>query len=287
MKKLIYFLFIFSLPLQAAEIIGVGIPPIAFLVERVGGEKIEVVQALKDGQNPHTFSLSPKTITMLSKAKAYFSIDFPFEEKITSTLNQIDGIKIVDISKGIRRITSENDHDEHHDNHHNEHHHGEFDPHIWTSPRNLSVMTGKILETLSKLFPQHSSSFTANAKDLLKEIEYLQSKIERNLKPLHEKSILIYHPSINYLLQEYHINVIPIEHEGKRPTQKQLVQLIEKSKKIGIKNILIGEQFDQRNIAPITRILKGQVITYNPLQKEILKALSSISEKVMKAASKK
>ena len=281
MKYIFAFLLLASSQLMAKELVGTSIPPIAFLAERIGGEHVEVITALGAGQNPHAFTLSPKKMHKLTKVTKYLTIKIPFEHKIVRTIRDINSNAVVDISKGIKRISS-TDHDHDHDLGHNDN----KDPHIWTSLQNLSAMSAMIKDQFIKSFPAHSSSFEKNYLQLQNEIDKKETIIREQLAPLKGKIIMVYHPSINYLTEQFGIEVLPIEYEGKKPTQKQLRKIIEKAKRNGINSILIGDQFDKSNLTPITSALNGVTVSYQVLEKDILNELVKISQKISDCASK-
>ncbi|MCK4727346.1 MAG: zinc ABC transporter substrate-binding protein, partial [Desulfobacterales bacterium] len=57
----------------------VSIPPQAYFVERVGGERVDVSVLVGPGYSPATYEPMPRQIAELGKAKVYFRIGVPFE----------------------------------------------------------------------------------------------------------------------------------------------------------------------------------------------------------------
>jgi zinc transport system substrate-binding protein len=94
----------FSCELAAAEPIEVfaGIPPVGYLVERIGGNRVHVDVLIQSGQDPHTFEPMPKQIQALGKAKMFFKAGMPFENQLLEKIRGVHpGLIVVDTAEGI------------------------------------------------------------------------------------------------------------------------------------------------------------------------------------------
>ena len=146
----------------------VGIPPLAYLVEQIGGEHVEVDVLVQPGQDPHTFEPTPQQVRALAKAELFFKIDMPFEdvllEKITESNQRL---AVVDATRGIEKhamdaacsghggpARGEQDDDAHAA--------GEPDPHVWLSPPLLKIMAENIAEALEQADPPHAQDYRKN-----------------------------------------------------------------------------------------------------------------------------
>ncbi|MGB4096157.1 MAG: zinc ABC transporter substrate-binding protein, partial [Acetomicrobium sp.] len=104
-------------------IVFTSVPPIAYFIERIGGNEVQVESLIGPKDDPHAFEPKPRQMVSLSKARIYFSTNFPFETNILSKIKSSNpDLLVVDISLG---ATSMEDHDEKCQG---------SDPHIWTSP---------------------------------------------------------------------------------------------------------------------------------------------------------
>ena len=59
----------------------VSIPPQAHFVERVGGAYVDVEVLVASGGSPHSFDPTPRQMAKLSRARIYFAIGVPFEQR--------------------------------------------------------------------------------------------------------------------------------------------------------------------------------------------------------------
>lgn len=57
----------------------VSIPPQAYLVERIGGDRVHCSVLLPPGANPHTYDIRPTQIVELARARLYVRIGIAFE----------------------------------------------------------------------------------------------------------------------------------------------------------------------------------------------------------------
>jgi zinc transport system substrate-binding protein len=80
----------------------VGIPPLAFLAEQIGGEHVEVGVLVQPGQDPHTFEPSPQQVLALSKAKLFFAIGMPFEKTLLDKITEGNRrLVVIDAAYGV------------------------------------------------------------------------------------------------------------------------------------------------------------------------------------------
>jgi len=99
----------------------------------------------------------------------------------------------------------EDDHDDHgHDDH--GHAHGEYDPHIWLDPSNAKVIVKKITNQLSKIDKENSSTYKANSKKLLKDLDNLIKEIKNEINK--DASFVVFHDAYQYFEKRFGINVI-------------------------------------------------------------------------------
>jgi zinc transport system substrate-binding protein len=91
-----------------------GIPPLAYLVEQIGGERVNVGILVQPNQDPHTFDPTPQQIVALSKAKVFFQVGMPFENTLLNKIKKSNTrLVVVDVTSGIlkRRMDSACTHD--------------------------------------------------------------------------------------------------------------------------------------------------------------------------------
>ena len=90
---------------ESAEKINVfvGLPPYAYLVQRIGGERVHVGTLLEAGRDAHSFALSPKQSLALGRSQLIFIAGMPFERAVAERLRRAANLKVVDVTEGLQK----------------------------------------------------------------------------------------------------------------------------------------------------------------------------------------
>lgn len=272
-------------------VIFVSIAPAEFLVKRVAGDKFSVRPLVEANRDPHDFSPSPKLLVELGGSAAFFTTGMPFEESLVENLNQgTRGLKIIDLTQGIELHEydcqhhdhehengegEEHDHDDHHD-----HDHGEYDTHIWLSPPLLVQQTATIVKALSELDPENAELFQTNGALLQGEISDLHKELTAKLAPAKGRKFYVYHGAFAYFANAYGLVQEAIEIGGRKPEQKRVFELIESAKEEGVKTIIVQPQFDPESAKTIAGAIGGEVISIDPMERDLFQNLRKLSEAI-------
>lgn len=270
-------------PLEYMDVF-VGIDPLAYFVERIGGEYVRVNILVQPGQSPHSFEITPKQMTALSRSKLFFTVGMPFEKQLLAKIRNIANLlTVVSTDRGIKKrmMSSQNGQQQSDLNHDN--HSGEPDPHIWMSPPLIGLQAKNIAEALVESDPKHADYYNGNLVSFLSEIDSTDKRIRKTLKPYQGRSFYVFHPAFGYFGDEYGIKQEAVEMEGKPPTPKQLNALIRKAISENVKIIFVQPQFDKKSAETIADAIGGVVVPMNPLAKNVLQNLELMAEKIEKA----
>ena len=60
-----------------------GLPPIAFMAARIGGDAVSVKSVLPEGRSPHDYSPSPRDIKGVASATLFLTTRMVFEKALT------------------------------------------------------------------------------------------------------------------------------------------------------------------------------------------------------------
>ena len=265
--------------------VNVSILPQVYLLDKTGGERVEISLLVPPGKDPHSYSPTPGQIAKLVKSKILFLIGMPFEKALLPKIQNIaPKTAIIHTEQGIERlkIKSRHDRDDHEptENHHGE---GTADPHIWLDPSLVKLQTETILRALIQHDPAGESYYTKRAKQFISDLDQTHQSIKQLLSPLKGKTIYVFHPSFGYFTNAYQLIQEAIEIEGKRPKIKELALLIKKAKREKAKVIFVQPQFDKSAAQKIARAINGEVIPLNPLAQDILGNLEFMARSIKKA----
>ena len=261
----------------------VGIPPLAYLVEQIGGEHVTVDVLVPPGQDPHTFEPTPQQILALGRATIFFKIDMPFETVLLERVREgNDRLKIVDVTRGVKKRIMDApccgptaDH-----GHGQETEHGEPDPHVWLSPPLLKIQAENIASALRQADPSHRAAYQKNLATLLARLDAVDRQIRRRLAPYRGRSFYVFHPSFGYFADAYGLKEKAVEAGGQSPTPQELRTLIEQARDEGVTTIFVQPQFDPRGAQIVADALGGKVVPINGLGENVIEDIEDIATKI-------
>ena len=263
--------------------VSVSVLPQEFFVEKIGGDKVSINTLIPPGASPVSYEPTPRQIADLVNSKIYVKVghpSFPFEKKWFEKI--ISGKKIiaVNMSAGIDyRFVEKHDYNEDH-NHRAEETGISNDPHVWVSPACVKKASENILKALIEADPENSKYYTANYEVFKKEIEKIQQQIHLILQGVNKENnkFMVFHPSWGYFADEFGLQQIAIESNGKEPSAKGIASIIDQAKLNNIKVIFIQKGFNSSAAQVIAKEIKGKVVEIDPLAKNWLENLKKVAE---------
>ncbi len=274
------------LPGQGAERplrIFTGIPPVAGLAEKIGGDRVAVETLLRPGDNPHTFEPRPRQAAALGRADLFLSCGFPFEERLARNLKgRSSGPVVAELGADLYASTepesgvsrSHRDHDPDH---------GEADPHVWLSPSLLRVLSLDLFHALKTLDPASGSYFQRRLNRLLAEIDSLDRGIGQSLAPFRGRSFLAAHPSFGRFAEAYGLNQMSVESEGKSPSARGLSAIVREARKERVSIVFIEPQFDPSGAEAVAKAVGGTVAAVDPLGRDALATIRVFSDLLVRS----
>ena len=254
-----------------------GIPPVAYLVKRIGGPHVRVEVLVQPGQDPHIFEPTPRQVVRLSKSRLFFKIGMPFEQRLADRVAAGDArISIVDTAAGIKRrsedFACECDHDDDEDS--------GADPHVWLAPRQLKQMTANVSAALCGADPPHASAYRANLAALDVELDALDARLQAGLAPYRGQAFYVFHPAFGYFADAYGLRQESVEIEGKLPAPRQLFRLVKQARADHVKIIFLQPQFNQQIAASIAQAIGGAVMPMDDMAYDVVTNLNDIAKTV-------
>lgn len=277
-------------PSDTRPVFAACIEPHAFLLEKIGGDRIRVEVLVPANQDPHQYEASPNKVAMLSKAKVLFCTGMPFEEILVPKLKSVSAdLKIVDLRVGIvlRKLELHS-----HDGgdastghaHRADCSHDGLDPHIWFAPTILKKQAETVLNTLLEFDMESADYYRGNYERLLEEIETTRQEIAGKLAPFHGRSIFVFHPSYGYFCDEFGLRQKAIEFEGKSPKPQQLNKLIiETKKEERPPTIFVQPEFNRAPADAIAEATGGKIIVHSALEHGVLKCMRRFTDEFVAA----
>ena len=241
----------------------------------VGGEKIDVTLLVPIGVEPHDWEPTIKDVQQIHKSDFVIINGVGFENWVDNlSENDYDGI-IVDTSKGISKIQSEEKHDEekhdeekHDEEKHDEHDHLLGDPHIWLNPIYAKIQVQNIATAFSNSDPKNALFYHTNAEEYNKKLDVLDSKIRTDLTGC-KRDFIAFHNAFSYFADEYDLNqhtIVATTNSHGEITAKTLEIVILTAKELNIDVIFSEETVNTKTSQIIANEIGGKVLVLSPLE---------------------
>lgn len=262
----------------------VTILPLAFFVENIGKERVDVSVMIPPGGNPHTYEPTPRQLRELSLAGLYVKVGtaLEFERAWMDKLISLNKKMLVcDSSRGLHLIEMDQDHG---DGGEKNHHQGRYDPHVWLSPVNAVAMVINIRNCLIRIDPEKERLYTENAKRLISRLKELDQELKEKFSSLEKRSFLVFHPAWGYFARDYGLEEINVEHAAKEPTAGQIIRVIKRAREDRIRVVFVSPQFNKKSAEVIAKEIGGRVEFLDPLAEDYFKNLRRAADAFVESA---
>jgi zinc transport system substrate-binding protein len=256
MKRILFLLY-FCASLFAYDVT-VSILPQKFIINQIANNKVQVNVMIPPGGNPVTYSPKPKQLIKLKNSKIYFTIGVPFEKAWIDKFTSINPkIRIIYFGKNLK--TDKN-------------------PHIWLDPIFLISEAQVVTNALSEIDPKNTAFYHKDYKKLIKKLQKTDITIQKMLQNKKQRKFIIFHPNLYYFAKRYSLKEIAIEKNGKEPSIRYLLKIINIAKKEHIKVIFASPEFSQQSADFIAHKVDAKIIEFSALKYNIIQNLLDISK---------
>lgn len=235
--------------------------PLFDFAREIGGDKVNVVLLLPPGVEAHSFEPKPGDIAQINSADIFIYTGKYMEPWVERLLMSTDNKRlfVVDGSKGIKLLASEERHEDHHEaithesEKSHEHEHGKYDPHIWLDFANARMMVENIRDGFVQKDPVNKAYYEKSTGEYIKSLQELDERYKDSLSQC-RKNVFIHggHFAFNYLSQRYGLHYISA-YEGTPNAEPTTGKLIEMKRKIKEQNVhyIFYEELIEPRIANI------------------------------------
>jgi zinc transport system substrate-binding protein len=253
-----------------------SIPPYAYFVQRIAGDRVEIQMIVPPGTDPHVFEPTPAEVDRASKGQLWLKIGEPFESKMAKVIKERNpALKLLDLWQEIPLEKG---------CHHCDHAHGDdfdgLDRHLWLSPKIAQKQAVMIARELIRINPSHQAEYEKNLKDFLNDLDALDGEIEKLLAPLSKQAILVTHPAFTYFCRDYDLVQLSIDSEGKDPLPQHLTELLKQVKELKISSVITQPQYGMKGANLMAKELGLQVTSIDPYSTDYLSNLRTLAHLV-------
>ena len=270
MKRYLLFLTLFlAISAFAKTRAVVSIVPEQTFAQKIGGDHLDLSVMVKPGDSPHTYEPKPSQMKEIAKSDLYLATGVEFERVWLPRFKNLNPkLNVVDVTKGIHKLPMSGSHHHGHEHDaHDEHDDKEgLDPHVWTAPSNVKVISRNIANALSNVDPAHKNEYAKNLQQWLQQIDQTDHQIRQILAAVPKGTkFMVFHPSWGYFAHEYGLTQLPVEIEGKAPKPRALIQLIKEARKEKVRAIFTQPEFSDASAKIIAKELGIPVIKVSPM----------------------
>jgi zinc/manganese transport system substrate-binding protein/manganese/iron transport system substrate-binding protein len=199
---------------------------VADFAANVGGDRVRVTSLLKPNLDAHDYEPSPADVEAIARADVVLENGAGLEGWLHDTITN-SGFHgpLVDTSQGVRLRQVG----------------GATDPHIWQNPRNAQVMAANIDRAFAAADPADAGVFRANLAAYTKQLQALDSEVQRQIDSLANKRLVTNHDAFGYYVDRYRLqfvgSVIPSFDSSAELSGRDIRDLVAKIKATKVKAV--------------------------------------------------
>lgn len=248
----------------------VSFNPMKELAKAIGGDKIQMSVMVPSGVEAHDFEPKPRDMEGLNKAKVFIYNGLGMEGWVDGALKSINNkkLEVVDTSKGANLIKIEKHEEEHKEN--AKEAHGEYDPHIWLSIKEVKIQAKNIKEALIKADEKNKDYYENNYNSFISKADTLFKEYETKFSGMANKNFVTGHAAFGYLCRDFNLSQNSVEDvfaEGEA-TAVKIKDLVEYCKKNNIKTIFMEEMASPKVSETLAKEVGAKVEVINTLENE-------------------
>lgn len=264
MKKIIFAAAGLSLAAHAAELkVQCGIPPVASVVKAIGGDRVQVSSLMTGAQDPCVYSPSPKKVAEARDAALFFTAGMHFEKAVAEKLLAMNpALTVVDSSAGVI---------------------APGDPHSWMSLPVLAGIAEVISQELSRADPACAVFYQHRLQEFQSQLSERHGKIKEKLAPFKGVTFYVYHPVMGRFADDYGLVQEAVELDGKSPSPKHLLTLINRAREENVRVVFVQPQFSDKSARILAERIDGRVVPVNPLAEDTAAIIEQVAESIAQA----
>lgn len=229
--------------------------PFYDITKQLVSEKATVNLLLPPGVEPHSFEPTPQDIVQIQEADVFIYTGDIMEPWVKDIVANIpESVKVIDASKGVNLIQSQDDHS-HDDEHGHEDEKKEnktdsnLDPHFWLDFSNTIIATNTIFTAISELNIIDNTILEQNTNTINTSLTQLDTEYTNTLSKCSSKNILqAGHRTFEYLAKKYNLGYITTEElsPNSDTSAQDIAKLVQEVKKNKAKAIFSEELIEPR-----------------------------------------
>jgi ABC-type Zn uptake system ZnuABC Zn-binding protein ZnuA len=215
----------------------------ADFARQVGGDRVEVIQLLGDGVDPHDYQMVPNDLVTVNRAQMllYNGVGLePFLSQVLTGAGRSDLVR-VQLAEGLTPIMDGS----------------RANPHFWLDPRLAMRYVERIRDAFAAQDPAGADAYQANAARYNEQLAALDADLESQLSviPAANRKLVTAHDAFPYFARRYGFQVIGavLSSEAQEPSPNELIALIRQVRQQNVRAIFTEPQFNARLLDQVAR----------------------------------
>jgi zinc transport system substrate-binding protein len=207
--------------------------PLAEAAERIGGDRVEVVNLTPAGSEPHDIELTSRQVDRLEDADVVLYVGQGFQPAVEEIAGRrsagaVDLSKAVELKAGASADLAEDEGEG-----------SEVDPHFWLDPKLMAKAAGEVARALVEASPGNKAAFETNAGAYGAELAALDEEFSTALKSCERSAIVTAHAAFFYLAERYGL------------TQRSIAGLSPEAEPDADRLSLLADQIEEEGITTV------------------------------------
>jgi zinc transport system substrate-binding protein len=198
--------------------VAVAAYPFAYVAERVGGDRVEVVSLAAPGAEPHDAELTPRQVAALGEADVVVHLP-AFQPAVDAAVEQdVDPAAVLEVEVGTG---------------------DQADPHVWLDPTRLDALAGELADRLADVDPAGADGYAERAAALSTELQALDADLAAGLADCERREFVPTHAAFGYLADRYDLVQLPLAGLSPHgePSAAHLVEVQEAIRAAGVTTV--------------------------------------------------
>ena len=233
-----------------------GFYPLAWVAERVGGDRVNVTDLTPAGAEPHDLELTTRQVDDVLDAEVVVVLGDGFQPAVEDGAARRDGPTVEVLDELPDDALAEGD------------------PHVWLDPVLTQDVVRAIEDALVNADPVHESAFRRNADDLRGELRALDENYRAGLATCQRDLVVTAHDAFGYLTDRYGLRVEGVAglSPDAEPDARRLAELADLARDEGVTTVFTEELLSPEIAETLAREAGG-------LRTEVLNPLESRSDR--------
>lgn len=225
---------------------------------KIGGDRINLINLVPSGMEPHDFEPKTRDITRLKAANVFIYNGAGMEGWVDKVVQSAENknLIVVEASKGIKLLGA------------NDSNKNQNDPYVWLNPQNAILQLSAIKDAFVKADPKNKTYYEQNFETYKTKFNELDNEYKTEVGSFKKKDIVVAHAAFGYLCDAYGLKQVAIEglNAESEPTAARMAEISKFAKDNNVKVIFFEELVSPKVAETIAKESGAQTDMLNPVE---------------------